>query len=150
MKPYQQVREQCDCHQTDGTCLGITIGEKLQPTRFLKEGSKCLLSFTPIKRCQHFEQAILPYRPEHKDSRTEARLQSEWNEGSHTYRIATGYMADSVRLCPQCRKSKIGSGRKVCDLCKAENRRTSKSKSDHKRNTESDSHSSSISVVDSQ
>jgi len=146
--PYQLVKSQCDCHQPDGTCLGITTNDQLQLIRFLKEGSKCLLAYNPIKRCQHFEQAILPYRPENKDSRLESKLQSDWNEGCHTYRIATGFMSEKVRLCPQCRKSKIGEGRKLCDLCKSKNRRESKSLSDHKRNTESNSHSSLNSVVD--
>lgn len=143
------AKAQCDCYQPDGTCSGITVNEKLQPTRFRPENSKCLL-VEPIKRCQHFESSVLPYRPDDRDSRLAANKQANWNEGGHTYRIATGYMAATVRLCPQCKESKIGEGRKLCDKCKAENRRNTKSESDRKRNAESDSHSSAKTDVDSQ
>jgi hypothetical protein len=149
MNPHQMAKAQCDCYQPDGTCLGITCDDKLKPVRFRPEGSKCLL-VEPVKRCQHFESSILPYNPEDKDSRLDAKKKSEWAEGSHAYRIATGYMAETVRLCPQCRTSKIGIGRKVCDLCKAKNRRESQSKYHQSQNTESHSDSSSISGVDNQ
>jgi tRNA(Ile2) C34 agmatinyltransferase TiaS len=50
-------------------------------------------------------------------------------------------MAAAIRKCPQCRTNTISEGRRICDLCKAENRRKTKSESDRTRNTESDSHS---------
>lgn len=141
MKPIHQAQQQCDCYQSDGTCLGITLNDQLKAIRFLKENSKCLLSSEPIKRCQHFEQAILPYRPDNKCERVATRLKHEWAQASHEYRIKTGYMSDKVRLCPQCRTARIGEGRRICDSCKSKNRIASKAISDHKRNTESNSHS---------
>lgn len=149
MTPHQMAKAQCDCYGPDG-CLGITLRDDLTMVRFRPEGSKCLLASNPVKRCQHFEAAITPYRPDAKDTRTAARLQSEWAEGSYAYRITTGYMAESIRICPQCRTAKISGGKKLCDECRAKNRRETKAKSDHARNAESNSHSSSFSDVGSQ
>jgi hypothetical protein len=148
MTPHQMAKTQCDCYDS-GHCLGITLNDQLNLVRFRPENSRCLLA-EPIQRCSHFESCILPYKPDSKDSRTAAKLQAEWSEGSHSYRISTGYMAESIRLCPQCRKTKISNGRKLCDLCRAKNRRISKAKSDSTRNAESNSHSSSFSDVDTQ
>lgn len=151
MNPIQIAKAHCDCFDNN-SCLGLTINDSLQLIRFRPENLPCLLS-DPSKRCPHFEQCILPMEKRqewHKDSRRSASIAAEFRQGAHEYRIKTGFMADSVRLCPQCRTAKIGKGRKICDACKDKNRRTSKAISDRIRNAESNSHSSSISDVDSQ
>jgi hypothetical protein len=152
MNPIQIVKAHCDCYQADGRCLGITLNDKLDLVRFRKEGLPCLLA-EPIQRCHHFEQCILPMEKRQEwanDSRKSASMRQDFQEGAHEYRIRTGFMPESIRLCPQCRKSKIGKGRKLCDLCTAQNRRDRKAKSDHKRNAESNSPVSSISGIDTQ
>jgi len=132
MNPIQIVKAHCDCYQPNGYCLGITCNDQLKPVRFQKANSPCLLAFTPMKRCQHFESSIMPYKPDHKDARAAARLQAEFSDGVHEYRIRTGAMdASNIRLCPKCKTNKIGKGRKLCDQCKAENRRQTKSNFDH-------------------
>jgi hypothetical protein len=154
MNPIQIVKAHCDCYEPNNSCLGITANDRLQPTRFLKEGTPCLLASTPIKRCQHFESSILPMEKREewaRDSKQSARLAQEFREGAHQYRIKTGFMAEYVRLCPQCRSSKIGKGRKICDNCKTKNKRTSQSNADFKRHKAAQhSNSSLISDVDNQ
>lgn len=155
MKPLQIVKEHCDCY-FNGACLGVTINDQLSLVRFRTEGLPCLLQ-EPMRRCRHFENCVMPMenRTEWaKDIRKSASIASEFKQGAHEYRIRTGFMAETVRLCPQCRVSKIGKGKKLCDKCRDSNKRKSHSEYDHKRHRHSNStqhsESSSISGVDIQ
>jgi len=153
MNPLQIVKAHCDCYEPNAQCLGITYNDKLQLVRFRMEGLPCLLAADSIKRCKHFESSILPMEKRQewaKDTRTSAKLAQEFREGAHEYRIKTGFMAETIRICPQCRSSKIGQGRKVCDLCKVKNRRDSQSKFHQASKAVHGSDSSSISDVDNQ
>jgi len=123
MNPHQMAKAQCDCY-TDEGCLGITIKDNGSLVRFLPEGQPCLLIGIP-KRCQHFEQCIMPRKPENKDSRIEAKLQAEWADGTHDYRMKTGAITGN-RLCPDCQKRFIEPRRRCCDECGQKKRRESK------------------------
>ena len=123
MSPLNLAKSYCDCYNCDDTCLGLTLNDKLQPVRLQKANSPCLLALN--KRCLHFEQAILPMEKRSEwciDARRSARLADEFKEGAFQYRLKTGHLSERFRLCPQCKSSKIGPGRKLCDLCKTKNR----------------------------
>lgn len=140
MKPLQIVKEHCDCYES-GKCLGVTINDNLQLVRWRLENLPCLLE-EPMRRCRHFEECILPMEKRTvwaNDARASARLATEFREGAHEYRIRTGYMAETVRLCPQCRASKIGKGQKLCDKCRDANKRKTQAEYDHKRHKVSNS-----------
>lgn len=122
MRPHTFAKQECANYEANGECLGITITDDLEQTRF-GPLSKCKL--LARERCAYFEDCVLPMVNWTQDplmlkERTEAkRLYAKWAakaEGVIGARPATGILADGD-LCPDCKKHSRPSGAMRCPVC---------------------------------
>jgi hypothetical protein len=117
MSPEACAREHCDCYQPDGSCLGIHLRADLTPYRFLKEGTRCLLS-GQCQRCIHFEESILPM-----EKRTEwpnELMRKNFLDAAYNYRRASRALSLAARLCPICKARALESRARYCYVCARE------------------------------
>lgn len=115
MTPLQFITADCANHEPDGSCRGIMIAPDLS-MRVCRPLTRCLVA--EGKRCQYFEDCVVPLADWTSDPRLAASRQAAVAE----YRRLTKQGQDLTRQCPDC-GGPMKKRRRYCQECAAHRRK---------------------------
>lgn len=125
MTPLQFAKEQCANYLSNGGCAGILIGNDFRP---IPTGVKPKCVLADGKRCQYFEECVLPMGIEPINAANVIRLEEKM-EADRLYRKMTGAMLQRGKICPQCKEREVPKRHRFCLACSAEHRRKARNAS---------------------
>jgi hypothetical protein len=114
MTPLQAARAHCANYQADGSCLGIYYNDDLS-VDLLKHRpcARCLLA--DGKRCEYFEECVMPMRIDRVKHPKEA---TAFGEACYEYQVNTQGAPSAIkRLCRACRKCEVVGLKRFCRTC---------------------------------
>jgi hypothetical protein len=115
MTPLKAAKAHCANYQQDGSCLGIYHKNDLSVDHSkYRPCAKCLLA--DDKRCEYFEEIILPMRLERPAEATS--LASAVSAYQRQHRLQALW-----RLCPKCGETPLQARERLCAGCRAKHRR---------------------------
>ena len=123
MTPLQFVAADCANHEPDGSCLGIMIAPDLS-MRVCRPLPRCLIA--DGKRCQYFEDCMVPMA----DWTTDPRLAASRQVAVAEYRAITNQKTQKSRPCPDCGES-MPPRKRCCPACAIKRRRATFRRSWH-------------------
>lgn len=124
MTPLQFVKSECANYQADGSCLGTTFDEQLQPTG-CRPKPRCLIA--EGQRCPYFEECVLPMAEIVTDTKRAADL----HEAVLEYRRMT-QTAEQTKPCRLCQKPRL-PGKSFCPACALRQRKASNREAQRRR-----------------
>ncbi len=110
------ARNYCANWQDSGKCTGVDVNLKGEHTRFLREGSRCLLSCG--NRCGYLEQSVLPMAEPTYEWKNVGQQKAFMAAVDLYKRLHSGLpgLAKRMRLCKTC-GTQIGPRMRYCAKC---------------------------------
>ena len=120
-----------NCH--NGICTGTQTNLDGTQSRFLPEGSSCLLFGATPSSCAYLEEYVAPMAGWTWKNPREGAL---FGNAIAAYRIRFAGERPSdpaIRRCPDCRNNTVGPRQRYCEECKIRRRRTTMASAKRKR-----------------
>jgi hypothetical protein len=118
MTPLQAARAHCANFQPDGSCLGIYYNDDLSVDHSkCRPCAKCLLA--EGKRCEYFEEIIVPMRVSRETAEAKARADKK-DQAVAAYlvqhKVRSG-KTNAKMLCLDCHRVEREGSAKYCERC---------------------------------
>lgn len=111
MTPYGMARAECANLEPDGGCLGVQAADLGRHAGPLRPLARCLLA--DKKRCEYFEQIVLPLASSHPKYVSPAQLYGQ---------IGRTSVQVSRRTCKDC-GAPIAKRQRYCGTCRQKRQR---------------------------
>jgi hypothetical protein len=130
MTPLQAAKAHCANYQSDGSCLGIYYHDDLSVDHSkYRSCAKCLLA--DGKRCEYFEEIIVPMRMSRETAEGKARAEKK-DAAVNEYLLMHNLVRSqngAKKMCLTCRRVEVEGKQKYCYKCAEKRNRASYRKS---------------------